>query len=710
MLTLIARRFLAAVPMLLGVSIAAFLLLHALPGDPAQSILGQRATPENVERFRQREGLNDPLPQQYARFMDNALHGDLGTSHRTNRPVLDELKERVPATIELAFFATLLAAVIGISLGVLAAVRPRSIWDFLCLGFALIGVSMPIFWLGFLLQKFLSGTLKILPFGERLDIAKWPGFESETGFYLLDSIFVYRNVELTLDVMHHLLLPSLVLATIPMALIARMTRANMLEVLSQDFIRTAKAKGLAPRQVITRHALRNALIPVITAIGTQFGYLLGGAVLTETIFSWRGLGTYVVEAIDALDAKPLQASVMVVALVFISVNLLTDLSYAVIDPRLRHSGGKTQQAVPGIGWLAFAPWAVAGLPWLSLLVLVLLKSTGRIEPGNAAFDKAMHTTWIALGAEGLALLVVLAVRGLIWQAVSSIREMAVTTARHGLAAVKDLSRFLLGHKPALAGLALIMLMLVAAIGAPWIAPHDPMQGLDVYNHPASSEYWFGTDSQGRDLFSRLVWGSRTTLRVALAATLLSLMLGTIVGAVAGYFGGAADSFFMRGIDFMMSFPSFLLAVVTVAILGKNLDNLIWAVGLVGVPLFARQVRAEVLRVKALDYVESARALGFGRVRILATTVLPNCITPIIVLATLGMGGAILDVAGLAFLGLGGDPFVPEWGLILKHGWDQSSKGAFQVGVAGVCILCTVLGFNLFGDGLRDWLDPRSRRV
>ena len=165
---------------------------------------------------------------------------------------------------------------------------------------------------------------------------------------------------------------------------------------------------------------------------------------------------------------------------------------------------------------------------------------------------------------------------------------------------------------------------------------------------------------------------------------------------------------MRVVDFMMSFPSFLLAVVTVAVLGKDLNNLIWAVGIVGIPLYARQVRAEVLRIKALEFIEAARGLGFSKLRILFRAVIPNCLSPIIVLGTLGMGSAILDVAGLAFLGLGGDPFVPEWGLILKLGWDESSKGVFQVTIAGVAILVTVLGFNLLGDGLRDWLDPRTR--
>jgi peptide/nickel transport system permease protein len=276
--------------------------------------------------------------------------------------------------------------------------------------------------------------------------------------------------------------------------------------------------------------------------------------------------------------------------------------------------------------------------------------------------------------------------------------------------IRDMWRFLRKHRPAQVGLVLILLVVFAALAAPVLTPYGPRENVSYeFFAPPSAQHWLGLDGQGYDLFSRIVYGARTTLRIALLATLLAMTLGGVMGALAGYIGRWVDMLVMRFIDFMMSFPSFLLAVVMVAILGKSLDNLVIAVGIVGAPLFARQVRAEVLRVKAQEFVESARALGYSHGRILFRHVLPNCLTPLIVLATLGMGGAILDVAGLAFLGLGGDPFDPEWGLILKAGWNSPTQGAFQVGVAGACILGTVLGFNLLGDGLRDWLDPRSRK-
>lgn len=335
MLTHIVRRMMATIPMLIGISIVSFLLLHALPGDPASVLLGQHATEETIREVRQRLGLDDPLPVQYGRYMRDMAAGNLGESHRTSRPVAEELKQRIPATVELAVCAMFIATLVGVSLGVLAAVKPRSFIDFLCLSLALVGVSLPVFWLGFLAQKVFAGELHLLPFSGRLDFGAWATFQSDTGFYVLDALFVYRNAELLFDVLAHLTLPALVLSTVPMALIARITRASMLETLKQDYVRTARAKGASPTAVVLQHALRNALIPILTAVATQFGYLLGGAVLTETIFGWPGLGRYVIEAIDVLDARPLQASVLIIASAFVVVNLLTDLSYAFIDPRLR---------------------------------------------------------------------------------------------------------------------------------------------------------------------------------------------------------------------------------------------------------------------------------------------------------------------------------------------------------------------------------------
>lgn len=267
-------------------------------------------------------------------------------------------------------------------------------------------------------------------------------------------------------------------------------------------------------------------------------------------------------------------------------------------------------------------------------------------------------------------------------------------------------RFLRHHRPALVGTVVIGLVLLVAIFAGLLTAHggaEPVRDL-------TSFLPLGTDAQGYDLWARIAYGARTTVWIALSATLLSLVLGVLVGGISGFLGGWVDMLVMRVVDFTMTFPSFLLAMVMVALLGPGLEQLILAVGFVSSPLIARQVRAEVIRISAMEYTHAARALGLSRTRIFLRHVLPNSIGPIIVLGTLGMGSAILDVAGLTFLGLGGDPYAtPEWGQILKQGWDEASKGVVQVASAGLAIFLTVLGFNLLGDGLKDELDPRTRR-
>ena len=269
-------------------------------------------------------------------------------------------------------------------------------------------------------------------------------------------------------------------------------------------------------------------------------------------------------------------------------------------------------------------------------------------------------------------------------------------------------RFLRRHKPARVGALLVALVALAAGLGPVLVPYGPNQPFERFLAPDLT-HPLGTDSQGYDLLTRMLHGARTTLLIAMVSMTLSLLLGSLAGALAGFLGGLVDLVLMRGIDFAMAFPSFLLAMVTVAVLGTELENVVLAVGLVGAPMFARQVRAEVLRIKAQDYVVAARALGLSPMRVLFRHVVPNSLGPIVVLGTLGLGAAILDVAGLNFLGLGGDPYrVPEWGLILSQGWDKRPMANLQVAAAGLAIFVTVLGFNLLGDGLKDELDPRTR--
>ncbi len=328
-----ARRLLGLIPVLLGISLLVFLFLHLIPGDPAVVLLGERATPEQVATLREKMGLNQPLYTQYFLFMRNLLHGDLGNSVFNLLPIREQLASRWPATFELALSSILIAVLVGIPLGILAAVRKNSVVDNFSTIFSLVGVSMPVFWLGLLLIYLFAVNLQWLPPSGRISVEAGANFKTITGFYLLDSIIQGRSLA---EVAAHLILPALTLGTIPLAILTRITRGAMLEVLSQDYVRTARAKGLGERVVIWRHALKNALLPVVTIIGLQFGTLLGGAILTETIFSWPGIGSWIYEGILNRDYPVVQGGVIFVALVFVVVNLVVDLSYALLDPRIQY--------------------------------------------------------------------------------------------------------------------------------------------------------------------------------------------------------------------------------------------------------------------------------------------------------------------------------------------------------------------------------------
>ena len=327
------QRGLTAVPVLLGVSVLVFSFIHLIPGDPAVTMLGERATPEKVAEVRVRLGLDRPLWEQYVRYVGRVVRGDLGVSIVRGDPVLTDLLRRFPATVELATAAIVVAVGLGIPVGVASAVWRNSVVDSLARLGALIGVSMPIFWLGVMLAWFFGVTLRVLPTGFRLDTGT--AFVPWTNFVIVDAA-LQGNWPLLVDALRHLILPALALATIPLAIVARMTRASMLEVLSREFIRTAEAKGLPQGAVILHHALRNALLPVVTVIGLQIGQLLAGAILTETIFSWPGIGLWVYESIEARDYAIVQGTSLFIAVIVVVVNLMTDLLYAVVDPRIRY--------------------------------------------------------------------------------------------------------------------------------------------------------------------------------------------------------------------------------------------------------------------------------------------------------------------------------------------------------------------------------------
>jgi peptide/nickel transport system permease protein len=334
MLRFVVRRLLLLIPILLGLSILVFLWIRALPGSPATTLLGERATAEQIAAINEQYGLNKPLHVQYFAYVENVVEGDFGTSVTSRRPVTEEFKQRFPATIELALAAMFFSVVLGIPLGFLAAKRYGGLFDHFSLFASLLGISIPIFVLAIILKYIFAVQLGWLPTVGRISVLI--DLEHPTNFYILDAI-IAGDPEALWDVIQHLILPAIALGSIPLAIIARITRASVLDVQNEDYVRTARAKGVAPRTVDGRHILRNAMLPIVTIIGLQMGLLLSGAVLTETVFAFPGIGTWLVDAIKARNYPVLQGGILFIAFVFVLVNLIVDLSYGLLNPRIRLS-------------------------------------------------------------------------------------------------------------------------------------------------------------------------------------------------------------------------------------------------------------------------------------------------------------------------------------------------------------------------------------
>jgi len=351
------RRLLAAIPVILGVLLVTFVLARAIPGEPCSAMFGEKATPEVCANFNREMGLDRPIATQFAIFARQMATGDFGDSIRFKRPVLEILIERLPQTIELGIASVLIAVSIGIPLGIISALRRNSPVDVVTMIGANIGVSMPVFWLGLMLAYVfalllkdtpfqlppsgrLSAGVTPIPFYEVYGWAVTPGTFSAGVAEFISNFYIFNSIitgawDVLADAIRHLILPAVALGTIPLAIIARMTRSAMLEVLGQDYVRTAKAKGLRQRAVVMKHAFRNALLPIVTIIGLQFGLVLSGAILTETIFGLAGVGRSLYEAITARDYPIIQGFVVVIAIGYVLVNLLVDLSYAILDPRIQ---------------------------------------------------------------------------------------------------------------------------------------------------------------------------------------------------------------------------------------------------------------------------------------------------------------------------------------------------------------------------------------
>jgi len=331
MIGFIIRRILVVIPTLLGITIIIFMMLAITPGDPAELLLGERATQESLEAMREYLGLQKPLYVQYGMFLKRVAKFDLGETIWTRQKVYIEIMERFPATIELTLAAMIISSFFGILLGIISATKQYSWFDYTSMLGSLFGVSMPVFWLGLMLMLIFSLNLGWFPMSGRLGVDT--DLTVITNFFVIDSILTGNWTALK-DTLMHLALPAFALSTIPLAIVARMTRSSMLEVLRQDYIKTARAKGLSEVKVVLKHALRNGLIPVVTVVGLQFGILLGGAILTETVFAWPGVGKWLYDGVVKRDYMVIQGGTLLVATIFVTINLIVDVLYAVINPRI----------------------------------------------------------------------------------------------------------------------------------------------------------------------------------------------------------------------------------------------------------------------------------------------------------------------------------------------------------------------------------------
>lgn len=336
LLQYMVKRLSLTIPMIIILITIVFIILRVIPGDPVQAMLGGRnVTKDYMERMRVRMGLDRPIYQQYFEYFVDIAHGDFGESYRTGNPVLHEIFIRFPATLELAFFGMAIAIILGVTTGVWAAVRSDTAVDHGLRVFHIGAFAVPLFWMGLMFQIIFAVFLGWLPVGNRLDPLSMATFEPITRFYVLDSI-IKGNVDVLLQSLKHMVLPALTLGIIQAGLLGRMSRANMLEIIDLDYVKTARAKGLKERVVIFKHALRNALVPIVTVFGLQFAILMGGAVLTETIYSWPGVARFLVRSVDARDFPSIQGTIVFIALFISTINLIVDLLYAQLDPRVRY--------------------------------------------------------------------------------------------------------------------------------------------------------------------------------------------------------------------------------------------------------------------------------------------------------------------------------------------------------------------------------------
>jgi len=742
----VARRLALTVPVLLGVTIITFSLSHMM-GDPLAPYVTEKTTDEQAEELRKKHNLDDPIHVQYVTYLQNIITFDWGYSKTINQPVSEALREKFAATLELALLAFVVAVGTAIPLGIFSSIRHNRWEDHAIRLFALFGSAIPIFWFALVLKYIISFQLGWLPLGDRYDAILWnvtDPIEIRTNFLLIDALAAGSSTHF-LDALKHMILPATVLAYGSMATIIRLMRGNMLDVLGQDYVRTAKSKGLSERDVTLKHGASNAMIPTVTLLGMGFAGLINGSVLTETVFTWPGLGFWAITAMKNLDVSAILAYTLFSAVLYIFANLVVDILYAFLDPRVElevasNKGeivvislsllmlfftyrdihvaiifGEISLIVCGIyitfssvSWLSKNPDDM----WLPLIFIFTLFVVGTILTGWFTkivimllifYSIYIFQNWDEIKPE-------------VYPRLEEMKRAAYQVRRNPLTML---------------GLVIVLSLLSIALFAPFLAPpsenqRDPMEMEEHFeynfklqppcyfsctgNSGEEDGYVLGSTSKGYDIYYGIVWGSRTSLDVALKVVTTGTFIAAVVGVISGYYGGRTDDFIMRITDVFIAIPGLVLALALMAVTGnRSIEYLMYALIIVWWPGFTRVVRAEALRIRKLPYIEAAKAAGATDFRIIFKHVLPNCVTSIVVIATMDMGGIVLSLAGLGFLGFGGGPSLAEWGKLVSFGQAYLIQGYWWAFFfPGLVIALWALGFYLLGDGIRDILDPRQR--
>ena len=690
-------RVLMLIPVIICVSLIVFVLMDLAPGTVVDAIHSDEMTAEDRAELIAKYDLDKPVLYRYGKYMLKLVQGDLGVSDTTGLNIWNEFIGRLPNTLLLSFSALIIGAVISIPLGILAARRAGTLIDNGATLLSLIGLSMPLFWLGLLLMLLFSFRLGWLP---------------ATG-----NNFGFKS----------LILPAICSSVSLMAQTARQTRSNMLEVLNADYLRTARAKGVPEETVIRKHALGNAWIPILTALGSGLSSQLAGSVVVETTFAWPGIGKMAAEAVLARDVTKTCGVIIMTTILYVLVQLIVDLMYAFVDPRIRaqYTGARKKKRAPAGNKAAVLgntneqdDQVETALP--EPVLAQAIESDFETAENRYMKESSAAAQQIAAESETAETKkpVIEKTEDVHETRDSAVEKTRLTSEDVELIVKKYKKRSRMGeilhsmkrNKGATAGAIIVGLLLLIFLGSLFISfDTATARNVPMRFTPPNMQYPFGTDRMGRNMFISVIYGIRYSLAIGFGAAGMSTILGVTLGSIAGYYGGSVDNVIMRFSDVLASIPGLLFGMVIVTTLGQSLTNLIIAVGVTGTPIFIRMTRASILTVRGNEYVEAAKAIGLRNPRTIFSHVLPNGLSPIIVTITASLGITIIVAASLSYLGYGVPAPHPEWGKLISENKEFARSAPYLLTYPGLAIMITVLAFNLLGDGLRDALDPKLKR-